>query len=226
MHAYLSRSPAPALPELHGQTTWASGSRPAPAAVARGRATAVVFLGNGCARCLEELRWTVRHLPVAERPAVVIAPRRRGGVVRRRSRPPAALARRPARLRANGLRVPVRAPFVQDDLSRLAASGRRRGCCVTMVGRPRRTTSSTSHIRAASYRARGTRSRNVPARSWHVNEKTRDLAGVGALERSRIAASRKRGPVPSWGRRTTAHECRTAARGSSQVTRRASRAAR
>ena len=120
VHAYLARSPAPALPELHGQTTWASGSRPAPAAVARGRTAAVVFLGNGCARCLEELRWTVRHLPVAERPAVVIAPaaaaasygvapgRRLLLLVDRRG------------YERTGYAFPFVPPFVQDDLSRLA----------------------------------------------------------------------------------------------------------
>jgi hypothetical protein len=120
VHTSLAHSPAPALPELHGQTTWAPGSRPAPASVPRGRPAAVAFLGTGCASCLAELRWTIRHLPAAERPAVVVAPAAAAasyGVTPGR-RVLLLVDRRG--YERTGYAFPFVPPFVQDDLSRLA----------------------------------------------------------------------------------------------------------
>lgn len=120
VHTYLARSSAPALPEFHGQTTWASGARPAPASVPRGRTAAVAFLGKGCARCREELRWTIRHLPAAERPVVIVAPDAAAasfGVTHGR-RVLVLIDRRG--YERTGYAFPFVPPFVQDDLSRLA----------------------------------------------------------------------------------------------------------
>lgn len=73
-HALLARGPAaPALPELHGQVTWAPGARPAPAPSLRGRTAVVAFLG-GCRACVAQLRRLVRLMPAAGRPAIVLPP--------------------------------------------------------------------------------------------------------------------------------------------------------
>jgi hypothetical protein len=75
-----SAAPRPALPELHGQESWAPGARPAPALPAlhalRGR-TAVLTLAAphcpGCGQLRSELASIVRRLPAGERPALVFA---------------------------------------------------------------------------------------------------------------------------------------------------------
>ena len=120
VHRYLAHSAAPLLPELHGQTTWARAARPAPASLPRGRTAAVAFLGAGCARCLAELRWTVRHLPAAERPLIVIAPAAAAasfGVAPGRRL--LVLVDRHGDERT-GYAFPFVPPFVQDNLSLLA----------------------------------------------------------------------------------------------------------
>ena len=61
----------PALPELHGQVSWAPGVRPAPAGVPRGRAAVVAFVARGCTGCLAELHFVLDRLPASMRPAVV-----------------------------------------------------------------------------------------------------------------------------------------------------------
>lgn len=119
-HAALHRGSAPALPELHGETTWAPGARRAPGLVPRGRTAAVAFLGAGCDRCLAELRWTVRRLPASERPAVVVAP----------ANAAAAWGVRPGRRvlvlvdregdERTGYSFPFVPPFVEGDLRVLA----------------------------------------------------------------------------------------------------------
>ena len=65
-HAFAGRGTTLALPELHGQVTWAPGARRAPPGVPRGR-TAV----PGCTGCLAELRYAVDRLPASLRPTVV-----------------------------------------------------------------------------------------------------------------------------------------------------------
>ncbi len=73
-HAYAAHSSTDALPLLHGQASWAPGSRPAPVSAPRGVTAMVAFLGRGCAPCVVELRRIVRRLPAAERPVIVMAP--------------------------------------------------------------------------------------------------------------------------------------------------------
>lgn len=68
------RSSVPSLPELHGQVTWAPGSRHAPGPALHGRTAAVAFVGRGCASCVALLRRIVRRLPADERPVLVLAP--------------------------------------------------------------------------------------------------------------------------------------------------------
>ena len=71
-HAVGARSaPTPALPELHGQVSWAPGARRAPASVPRGRVAVIALLASGCRDCADELRFTLRQMPVASRPVVV-----------------------------------------------------------------------------------------------------------------------------------------------------------
>jgi hypothetical protein len=69
--AVSGRGGQPALPELHGQVSWAPGLRPAPASVPRGRVAVVAFLARGCTGCLAELRFVLDRLPPALRPTVV-----------------------------------------------------------------------------------------------------------------------------------------------------------
>lgn len=73
-----SRTPA-ALPELHGQATWAAGARPAPAAGLpglRGHTSVVTFMDPHCTSvCPVEgrrLASVLRRLPAASRPTIVM----------------------------------------------------------------------------------------------------------------------------------------------------------
>ena len=70
-------APALSLPELHGQMSWAPGSRPAPALAAlRGRTAVLALLRPGCAGCAElraELASVIRRLPLPDRPVLVVA---------------------------------------------------------------------------------------------------------------------------------------------------------
>ena len=70
-HAYLRRSAPPVLPLLHGEVTWAPGTRPAPASVPRGRTAVLAFVAPGCAGCLAELRLAVEGVPARLRPTIV-----------------------------------------------------------------------------------------------------------------------------------------------------------
>lgn len=71
-HAVGARSsPPPALPELHGQVSWAPGARRAPASVRRGRVVVIALLAPGCRDCVDELRFTLRQMPATSRPVVV-----------------------------------------------------------------------------------------------------------------------------------------------------------
>ena len=69
--AVIGRSAPPALPELHGQVSWAPGLRPAPASVPRGRTAVVAFVARGCTGCLAELRFVLDRLPARIRPTLV-----------------------------------------------------------------------------------------------------------------------------------------------------------
>jgi len=69
--AVIGRSAQPALPELHGQVSWAPGLRPAPASVPRGRVVVIAFVARGCSGCLAELRFVLGRLPTPMRPTVV-----------------------------------------------------------------------------------------------------------------------------------------------------------
>jgi hypothetical protein len=70
-HAVTARGVSLALPELHGQVTWAPGARAAPAIVPRGHTAVIALVAHGCAECLSELRFTLGRLPAELRPAVV-----------------------------------------------------------------------------------------------------------------------------------------------------------
>lgn len=71
-HAVIGRgSPTPALPELHGQASWAPGVHRAPAGVPRGRVALLALISPRCRRCAAELRYTVDQLPVRLRPVVL-----------------------------------------------------------------------------------------------------------------------------------------------------------
>ena len=70
-HAVIGRSVPPALPELHGQVSWAPGAHRAPASVPRGRVAVLALLAPGCRSCVDELRFTLRQIPVKTRPVVV-----------------------------------------------------------------------------------------------------------------------------------------------------------
>lgn len=69
--AVIGRIAPPALPELHGQVSWAPGLRPAPASVPRGRTAVVAFVARGCTGCLAELRFVLDRLPARIRPMLV-----------------------------------------------------------------------------------------------------------------------------------------------------------
>ncbi|HEY4411403.1 MAG TPA: hypothetical protein VGN06_00270 [Gaiellaceae bacterium] len=70
-HAVLARGTILALPSLHGQVTWPTGSHPSPVAVPKGRTAVVAYVARGCKGCLAELRFTLRQLPQRVRPLVV-----------------------------------------------------------------------------------------------------------------------------------------------------------
>jgi len=73
-------APSLALPELHGEISWAPGARPAPPLAAlrrlRGR-TAILALVQarcpGCAQLRAELASVIRRLPRSDRPGLVVA---------------------------------------------------------------------------------------------------------------------------------------------------------
>ena len=69
--AVIGRGGQPALPQLHGQVSWAPGLRPAPANVPRGRVAVLAFVAHGCTGCLAELRFVLDRLPSPIRPTVV-----------------------------------------------------------------------------------------------------------------------------------------------------------
>lgn len=64
-------SPPPALPELHGQVSWAPGARRAPVSVPRGRVAVIALLAPRCRDCVDELRFTLGQMAAASRPLVV-----------------------------------------------------------------------------------------------------------------------------------------------------------
>ena len=73
-------APSLALPELHGQMSWAPGARPAPSLAALRRlhgTTAVLALVRpgcpGCAELRAELASVIRRLPPSARPRLVVA---------------------------------------------------------------------------------------------------------------------------------------------------------
>lgn len=71
-HAVGARSSPPlALPELHGQVSWAPGARRAPANVRRGRVAVIALLAPGCRDCVDELRFALHQMPATSRPVVV-----------------------------------------------------------------------------------------------------------------------------------------------------------
>ena len=65
-----------ALPELHGQASWAPGARPAPTAGLRGHTSVVTFMDPRCtSECPVEgrqLASVLRRLPAASRPTIVM----------------------------------------------------------------------------------------------------------------------------------------------------------
>ena len=109
--AFVGRSAPPALPELHGQVSWAPGLRPAPASVPRGRAAVLAFVARGCTGCLDELRFVLDRLPARIRPTVVRS------VVHGRSL--LLLVDRTGHIRT-GYTFPFAPAFVEGDLRTLA----------------------------------------------------------------------------------------------------------
>lgn len=70
-HAFHSRGTTLALPELHGQVTWAPGKTPSPVPVPRGRVALIAYVAPRCQACVSELRFTLGRLPTRIRPVVV-----------------------------------------------------------------------------------------------------------------------------------------------------------
>ncbi len=75
-------APSLALPELHGQMSWAPGARSAPPLAAlrrlRGRTAVLALVQPGCPGCAQlraELASVIRRLPRSDRPGLVFAPR-------------------------------------------------------------------------------------------------------------------------------------------------------
>ena len=73
-------APSLALPELHGQMSWAPGARPAPPLAAlrrlRGRTAILALVQPGCPGCAQlraELASVIRRLPRSDRPGLVVA---------------------------------------------------------------------------------------------------------------------------------------------------------
>ena len=110
-HAYLGRSAPPALPQLHGQVSWAPGVRLAPTTVPRGRTAVLVFVAPGCTGCLAELRFAVDRLPASIRPTVVRRVVKRDSLV--------LLVDRSGDVRT-GYTFPFAPAFVEGDLRTLA----------------------------------------------------------------------------------------------------------
>jgi hypothetical protein len=110
-HAVIGRNVPLALPELHGQVSWAAGARPAPASVPRGRTAVLAYVARGCTGCLAELRFVLDRLPVRIRPTVV------------RNAPPGRslllLVDRSGDIRT-GYTFPFAPAFVEGDLRTLA----------------------------------------------------------------------------------------------------------
>jgi hypothetical protein len=110
-HAVVGRSASLALPELHGQVTWAPGVRLAPADVPRGRAAVLAFVAPGCIGCLAELRYAIDRLPASLRPTVIRRAVPRGSLV--------LLVDRRGDVRT-GYTFPFAPAFVEGDLRTLA----------------------------------------------------------------------------------------------------------
>jgi hypothetical protein len=70
-HAVQAHGTTLALPELHGQVTWAPGKKPSQVAVPHGRVALVAYVAPRCKDCLAELRFTLDQLPARFRPVVV-----------------------------------------------------------------------------------------------------------------------------------------------------------
>ena len=110
-HAYLGRSAPPALPQLHGQVSWAPGIRLAPTPVPRGRTAVLVFVTPSCTGCLAELGFAVDRLPASIRPTVVRHIVKRDSLV--------LLVDRSGDVRT-GYTFPFAPAFVEGDLRTLA----------------------------------------------------------------------------------------------------------
>jgi hypothetical protein len=108
-HAVLARGSTLGLPALHGQVTWAAGTRPA--GVPPGRTAVIAFLAPGCTGCLAELRFAVDRLPRSIRPVVIRHAVRRGSLV--------LLVDRSGDVRT-GYSFPFAPAFVEGDLRTLA----------------------------------------------------------------------------------------------------------
>lgn len=124
VHSHRAHGSTTVFPELHGEATWAPGTRPAPPPVRVGHTSVVVFVGAACGWCLQDLRRVVRRLPVADRPGIAIAP---PGAARRYGVQP---GRRVVVLvdkngdERTGYVFPFVPPFVEGDLRTLAEEGR------------------------------------------------------------------------------------------------------
>jgi len=70
-HAVLARGSTLSLPALHGQVTWAAGTRRAPVRVRAGRTAVVAYMRPSCSACRAELRFALDQLPARLRPDVV-----------------------------------------------------------------------------------------------------------------------------------------------------------
>jgi hypothetical protein len=108
-HAVLARGSTLGLPELHGQVTWAAGTRPA--GVPKGRTAVIAFLAPACTGCLAELQFAVDRLPRSIRPLVIRHSVRRGSLV--------LLVDRNGDVRT-GYSFPFAPAFVEGDLRPLA----------------------------------------------------------------------------------------------------------
>lgn len=110
-HAFGGGGTSLGLPELHGQVTWAPGSRPAPVGIPRGRTAVLAFVAPGCTGCLAELDFAIGRLPASIRPTVVRHAVTRDSLV--------LLVDRSGYVRA-GYTFPFAPAFVEGDLRTLA----------------------------------------------------------------------------------------------------------
>jgi len=110
-HAFVGHQAMLALPELHGQATWAPGARPTQPGIPRGRTAVLVFVAPGCTGCVAELRYVIERLPRAIRPTVVRRAVRRDSLV--------LLVDRSGDVRT-GYTFPFAPAFVEGDLRTLA----------------------------------------------------------------------------------------------------------